>query len=241
MSIRIKIDKISYIDKINNCEEISYQSSETLKINLPRATQTKNNNLSDLNKNIPTPINQHINKGEISHNYSDENTIRDILERDAEYNEGNGNLRINLDIIIEKSLSNGKIQSRSEKKDSSFNKYFQTDKRIEEISLIINKRKGQSDLFKHDNFVFNNYIEKEKFIEEQRRENNDLIMNKGFINENSILSALKNDTSLIRNSNSSISEDKNNRINEISLKLEKMTHYNKNFESSSTISISSYI
>ena len=113
--------------------------------------------------------------------------------------------------------------------------------RIDDISLIIMKKNNYSKILNHENFVFKNFIEKEKFLEEQRRENKDLIMNKGFINENSKSSELKNYSS-INNSNSILSLDKLKRINDISIKLEKNFQCNKNnIESNSTLSISSYI
>ena len=113
--------------------------------------------------------------------------------------------------------------------------------RIDDISLIIMKKNNYSKILNHENFVFKNFIEKEKFLEEQRRENKDLIMNKGFINENSKSSELKNYSS-INNNNSILSLDKLKRINDISIKLEKIIQCNKNnIESNSTLSISSYI
>ena len=64
-------------------------------------------------------------------------------------------------------------------------------------------------------------------------------MNKGFINENSKSSESKNYSS-INNNNSILSLDKLKRINDISIKLEKIIQCNKNnIESNSTLSISS--
>lgn len=63
-------------------------------------------------------------------------------------------------------------------------------------------------------------------------------MNKGFITDNSI--SLRVDYSISKQDQSSVTEDKMNRINNISRRIQKMTDCKKNLETHSTFSVNSY-
>ena len=84
MSIRINIEKKSSNHININVEKDLNQSFETLKINLPRTKQTKNNNLSQFDKNpsklIDSPKINSIQ--DRSYILSEDKTIREILENE---------------------------------------------------------------------------------------------------------------------------------------------------------------
>jgi hypothetical protein len=113
--------------------------------------------------------------------------------------------------------------------------------RMDDFSRILNETNQHKYKFilpeNQSNFVFKNYIEKERFNEEELKERNNLMMNKGFITDNSI--SIRVDYSISKHDQSSMTEDRMNRINNISRKIQKMTDCKKNLESHSTFSVNS--
>lgn len=80
MSIRIRIEKApSENPKKKEAAKLDETVSENMKINIPRTSNTKRNNLNELNNSTKSVYKKEIVKEEKSIIYSDNNTIREIL------------------------------------------------------------------------------------------------------------------------------------------------------------------
>jgi hypothetical protein len=81
MSIRIRIEKApSEHTRMKKDEKLDETVSENMKINIPRTSNVKRNNLNEINNIVKSVVKNEIVMEQKSIVFSENNTIRDILK-----------------------------------------------------------------------------------------------------------------------------------------------------------------